>query len=199
MQAIYLLIAVAVIVDGSGHPMGPMNLAGVVPWTYGRALAVVALLAAGNFFCMACPFTLPREPGVALGLRHATLAALLRTKWLAVGLLVLFFWAYEAFDLWNSPLLTAWILVAYFVAAFAVDTLFRGASFCKYVCPIGQFNFVSSLVSPFEVRVRRAGGLQPPARHTIACAATSGNAAASSSCFSLEKPGTWTARSAWTA
>ena len=36
-----------------------------------------------------------------------------------------------------------------------VDTFFRGASFCKYVCPIGQFNFLSSLVSPLEVRVRR--------------------------------------------
>ena len=35
-----------------------------------------------------------------------------------------------------------------------VDSLFRGASFCKYVCPIGQFHFVSSLVSPFEVRLK---------------------------------------------
>src|SRR4029453_3698832 len=72
-----------------------------------------------------------------------------------VGLLVLFFWAYDAFDLWNIPLLTACVLTAYFVTAFAVDTLFRGATFCKYVCPIGQFNFFSSLVSPFEGKVHR--------------------------------------------
>ena len=39
-------------------------------------------------------------------------------------------------------------------AALLVDGIFRGASFCKYVCPIGQFHFVSSLVSPREVRVR---------------------------------------------
>jgi hypothetical protein len=32
--------------------------------------------------------------------------------------------------------------------------LFRDASFCKYVCPIGQFQFVQSLVSPWQVRVR---------------------------------------------
>ena len=36
-----------------------------------------------------------------------------------------------------------------------VDGFFRGASFCKYVCPIGQFHFVQSLVSPFEVKVRQ--------------------------------------------
>jgi hypothetical protein len=78
----------------------------------------------------------------------------LRTKWLAAALLAVFFWYYEAFSLWNSPLATAWIVVAYFVGAFVIDSFFRGASFCKYVCPIGQFAFVSSLVSPLQVSVR---------------------------------------------
>ena len=156
MQATVLLVAVAVIVDGFvGHRMGPMNLAGVVPWTYGRALVVAGLLTAGNFFCMACPFTLPREAGRRLEIATRHWPRALRTKWLAVGLLVLFFWAYETFDLWNTPFLTACILAAYFVTAFVVDTFFRGATFCKYVCPIGQFNFVSSLVSPLEVKIRR--------------------------------------------
>src|SRR5208337_2646627 len=44
--------------------------------------------------------------------------------------------------------------LGYFVMAFVVDVCFRGATFCKYVCPIGQFNFVQSLVSPLEVKVR---------------------------------------------
>ena len=35
-----------------------------------------------------------------------------------------------------------------------VDALFKHASFCKWVCPIGQFNFVASTVSPLEVKVR---------------------------------------------
>jgi cytochrome c oxidase assembly factor CtaG len=155
MQAVVLVLAVAVIADGFfGHPMAAMNLAGVLPWTYGRALAVVALLATGNFFCMACPFTLPRELGRRLGLATRHWPYPLQNKWLAVGLLILFFWAYEAFGLWDSPRLTAWILVGYFIGAFAVDAFFRGASFCKYVCPIGQFNFLGSLISPLEVRVR---------------------------------------------
>jgi ferredoxin len=63
--------------------------------------------------------------------------------------------AYELFDLWSTPLWTAWLMVAYFAGALLVDSLFRGATFCKYLCPLGQFNFLSSLVSPFEVRVRR--------------------------------------------
>ena len=155
LQFVLLVLAVAVIADGLFGPrMGSMNLAGVVPWTYGRALAIIALLAAGNLFCMACPFMLPRELGRRLGLATRRWPRALRTKWLAVGLLVLFFWAFEAFDLWDTPLWTAWVVVAYFAGAFLVDTFFRDASFCKYVCPIGQFHFVSSLVSPLEVKVR---------------------------------------------
>jgi polyferredoxin len=80
----------------------------------------------------------------------------LRTKLLPAGLFVLVLFAYELFDLWGSPWWTAWLIVAYFAAALVVDTLFRDASFCKWVCPIGQFNFVASTVSPLEVQVRTA-------------------------------------------
>jgi len=36
----------------------------------------------------------------------------------------------------------------------SLNSFFSGAAFCKYVCPIGQFNFVQALVSPLEVKVR---------------------------------------------
>jgi hypothetical protein len=61
---------------------------------------------------------------------------------------------YELFDLWASPWLTAWLIVAYFVAVLLIDGFFKHAVFCKFVCPIGQFNFAASLLSPLEVAVR---------------------------------------------
>jgi cytochrome c oxidase assembly factor CtaG len=155
LQVFIFALAALVIADGlRGPQVAPMNLAGVVPWIHWRGLLVLGLLIAGNFFCTACPFLLPRTVARRwLPARHAW-PRLLRSKWLALGLLVLFFWAYEVFALWDSPWWTAWIAIGYFVAAFAVDGWFRGAAFCKYVCPIGQFNFLQSLVSPLEVRVR---------------------------------------------
>lgn len=151
-----LLLAGLVITDGlRGPQIAPMNLAGVLPWIHWRGLLILSLLAVGNVFCFACPFTLPRA--IARRWLPAKLdwPRRLRSKWIAVGLLGLFLWCYEAFSLWNSPWLTAWIAITYFAAAFAVDSLFRGAAFCKYVCPIGQFNFVQSLVSPFSIAVRQ--------------------------------------------
>ena len=105
---------------------------------------------AGNVFCMACPFMVPRTLARRWLPRGRSWPRWLRNKWLAVVLLVGFLWAYEAFALWDSPWWTAWIVLAYFAAAFVIDGFFRGASFCKYVCPIGQFNFVQSLISPLR-------------------------------------------------
>jgi len=61
---------------------------------------------------------------------------------------------YEWFDLWASPWWTAWLIVAYFAGALLIDSLFKHAAFCKFVCPIGQFNFIASTASPLEVKVR---------------------------------------------
>jgi cytochrome c oxidase assembly factor CtaG len=156
LQTAMLLLAIRVCLDGFfGPQVAPMNLAGVLPWTHWRGLAVIAILLAGNLFCMACPFTLPRDLARKFWTPRYRWPVWLRSKWIAAGLLVTYLWAYEAFSLWDSPRATAWIILGYFVAAFSVDTVFKGASFCKYVCPIGQFHFVHSLVSPLEVKVRQ--------------------------------------------
>lgn len=157
-QSVMFALALIVIADGLfGHQMSSMNLAGALPWTHWRGLVVISLLAAGNFFCMACPFTLARDFGRRWLPSRWHWPKRLRSKWLAVALLAIYLWAYEVFSLWDSPWWTAWIVIGYFVASFVIDGLFRGASFCKYVCPIGQFNFAQSLVSPFEVKVREPG------------------------------------------
>jgi hypothetical protein len=153
-----LLIVVTVIVDGlRGPQIAPMNLAGVVPWIHWRGVVIIGLLVAGNVFCYACPFTLPRTIARRLlsGIAKRDWPRWLRTKWLAFVLIAAFLWAYEALALWNSPWLTAWIAIAYFAGAFVIDAVFRDAAFCKYICPIGQFNFVQSLLSPWEIRVRQ--------------------------------------------
>jgi cytochrome c oxidase assembly factor CtaG/polyferredoxin len=155
LQSLAFVAAVLVVADGFlGRPMSAMNLAGVLPWTYVRAFGVIGLLVLGNIFCLSCPFMLPREIGHRLGLARFKWPRWLRSKWIAIALMILFFWSYEAFAIWDHPLRTAWLLIAYFAAAFLVDTFFRGASFCKYLCPLGQFNFAGSLLSPFSLQAR---------------------------------------------
>lgn len=157
LQAMLFGLAALVVLDGLfGPQVAAMNLAGVLPWTHWRGAVVLSLLVAGNLFCMACPFTFARDLGRRIFPATHRWPRPLRSKWLTIFLLVGFFSAYEFFDLWQTPWWTAWIIIFYFVAAVFVDGFFKGASFCKHVCPIGQFHFVSSLASPLEVRVRDA-------------------------------------------
>lgn len=151
-----LALSIVVIAEGIwGTPVAPLNSAGVLPWVYWRALAIVALLVAGNVFCAVCPFVLFRDLGRRFLPARLRWPRALRNKWLPIALLIAYLWSYEAFSLWSSPILTVWIIAAYFGAALVIDGVFRGATFCKYVCPIGQFHFVTSLISPREVKVRR--------------------------------------------
>jgi cytochrome c oxidase assembly factor CtaG/ferredoxin len=150
-------LALLVVVDGFlGPNESGRNLAGVLPWTYWRAFVVIALLVVGNFFCFACPFLLPRELGRRFFGKNRRWPRALRSKWFAAALLLGYLMGYEVLGLWDSPYWTAWIVVGYFVTALAVDSFFSGAPFCKYVCPIGQFHFIQSMVSPLSVEVRDA-------------------------------------------
>jgi cytochrome c oxidase assembly factor CtaG/ferredoxin len=155
LQLLVGTLAGTVIYDGLWGPqVAAMNLAGVLPWIHWRGIVILGLLMAGNISCMACPLTLLNRVTRRWLPAGREWPRCLSNKWLALALLALFLWSYEAFSLWDSPRSTAWITLGYFISAFTIDGLFRGAVFCKYVCPIGQFNFVQSLLSPLEVKVR---------------------------------------------
>ena len=153
-----LLLAVAVVVVAHGF-LGPDfaagNLATVLTWVHYRGLLVVLLLAVGNVFCAGCPMVLVRDWGRRLHLPTRKWPSWLRGKWLALALFVAVLFSYEAFDLWALPRATAWLVLGYFALALLVDLVFSGASFCKHVCPVGQFNFLGSTLSPLEVRIRQ--------------------------------------------
>lgn len=155
LQLPLALAALLLIVDGfTGPPVAARNLATVAPWVHYRGLVVITLLLAGNLFCMGCPFTLPRTLARRLSLRGRRFPRALRGKWLAGASLITLFFLYEWLDLWASPALTAWVIVAYFAASFALEAAFTESAFCKYICPLGTFNFVHSTISPTQITVR---------------------------------------------
>lgn len=150
-----LALAGLMIYDGlTGPRLASQNIATVAAWVHYRGLVMLALLLVGNLFCMSCPFALPRTVARKLSGRGRRWPKPLRNKWLAIGLLVSIFWLYEWLDLWANPWLTAWLAVAYFVAAFVLEAIFAESPFCKYLCPLGTFNFASSTISPFQITAR---------------------------------------------
>ena len=157
VQLPLLAIAAVVVAHGLWGPqIAPRNLATVSVWIHYRGLLILALLAAGNLFCTGCPMILVRDAGRRIVHPALRWPRALRNKWPAIVLFVAVLFSYELFDLWDLPRATAWLIVGYFASALLIDTLFSGATFCKYVCPIGQFNYVASTMSPTELQVKDA-------------------------------------------
>jgi polyferredoxin len=155
VQIVLFALAAAIILDGLlGSQLATKNVATTAAWVHYRGLVVLALLLAGNLFCAGCPFLLPRPLARWLGRPNQRWPRALRNKWLALAGLVGMLFAYELFDLWASPWLTAWVAVAYFTVAFVLEALFTQDSFCLYVCPLGTFNFLYSTVSPLRIGSR---------------------------------------------
>jgi polyferredoxin len=155
LQILLLVVATIVVLHGLlGPQIAPRNLATVGTWIHYRGLLIVALLAIGNLFCASCPMILARDGARRLWHPALRWPRWLRGKWLSIALFAGVLFTYERFDLWALPAATAWLIVGYFAAAVVVDVLFSGATFCKHVCPVGQFSFVASTLSPTELRPR---------------------------------------------
>jgi polyferredoxin len=155
LQLPVFLLAALLIYDGfTGSNLAPQNVATVGVWIHYRGLVMLALLLVGNLFCMGCPFTIPRTVAQRWSGRGRRWPRALRNKWLAVIAFAGFLFLYEWFDLWTSPALTAWLIAGYFAGAFILEALFAKSPFCKYVCPLGTFNFVAGTVSPSQITVR---------------------------------------------
>lgn len=150
-----LIITILILWDGfDGMQRASRNLATTTVWLHYRGLVALALMLVGNLFCAACPFMLTRTLSRRIERflpRKLTFPKRLKNKYLVLFLLFAYLFCYEFFDLWASPWLTAWVVVGYFLSALLVDTLFPAGTFCKYICPLGNFNFALASVSPTQI------------------------------------------------
>lgn len=155
VQIVLFALAVIMVIDGLlGNQLAARNTATVAGWVHYRGFIVLALLLAGNLFCAGCPFILPRKLARWLGRPTRRWPRALRNKWVAIVSLLGILFLYELYDLWSSPWLTAWVIIAYFMSAFVLEMIFTRDSFCMYVCPLGSFNFLYSTISPLQITNR---------------------------------------------
>lgn len=154
-QILLLIASILLIAEGLwGNPFAPKNLATQFVWVHYRGFLVFVLLLLGNYFCMSCPFIFVRNLLRVFVSPKRLWPKKLQNKWMGIFLFIAILFSYEYFHLWSEPALTAWIIIGYFLIAIVIDLTFKKASFCKYLCPIGQFNFLSSTLSPATVKAK---------------------------------------------
>jgi ferredoxin len=135
---------------------GDMNIATLLMWTIWWAAIIFTFVFVGRIWCMMCPFGAAQDwigRIFSLG-RHFPKP--LRNIYLPSLLFFGLTWWDSYSGIVNKPGLTAWLLIGFFGVAIATALVYRGRTFCRYICPIGGLIGLYSMFSPVELRNRCA-------------------------------------------
>ncbi|MDP2659445.1 MAG: cupredoxin domain-containing protein [Dehalococcoidia bacterium] len=163
MLPLLFLLALVLVAGWWGSPVGSHNLSIVSVWIVWWALLMILLVPlGGRLWCAVCPVPGPGEWLQRLSFvrkregKPFTLGKkwppVLRNMWLQSGAF-LGFAIFSAVVL-TTPAATASALAAFVALAFLMSLIFRGRTFCRYVCPLGGFIGLFALLAPLAVRVK---------------------------------------------
>jgi hypothetical protein len=159
-----LAVFVLAIVTGVfGTPVGSRNFSTIFVWIVWWALLIILIVPfLGRFWCTICPIPAPGEWLQRRGIIRRTFGRpitldlrwprRLKNMWLQnIGFLGV---ALFSAIILTRPAVTAWVLLGFVVAGIVLSVLFKNRVFCRYVCPVGGFIGLYSMLAPVEVRVR---------------------------------------------
>ncbi|MBU4223283.1 MAG: 4Fe-4S binding protein [Euryarchaeota archaeon] len=158
-----LLLVLVVFAGFFGIQNSNKNLATISIWVIWWSLLIISLALAGRIWCLMCPFG-------AIGdwvQRHTFYKKVnetfsLNRKWpvkfrnlsLASVFFLVITWADFQFNLVNSPLYTAYFIVALLGLIVIISIIFERRSFCRYACPITGLIGLYSMFAPLELRAK---------------------------------------------
>lgn len=146
-----------------GTPVGSKNFAIVFVWiVWWGLLKIVLVPFTGRLWCTMCPIPAPGEwlqrRGIVVKRRDKPLSLgrkwprKLDNVWLQnFGLLAVTTFSPVILTL---PSVTGIVLLAFIAMAVVLSLVFERRVFCRYLCPVGGFVGLYSLVSPLELRVK---------------------------------------------
>lgn len=153
----------AILTSLFGTPVGSKNFALVYVWIVWWALLKIVLVPlTGRLWCTMCPIPGPGEwlqrRGILAkrGNKPRSLGKKwprrLSNGWLQNGSLL----AVMIFSpvILTLPLVTGLVLLAFIGLSVVLSLVFERRVFCRYVCPVGGFIGLYSMVAPVELRVK---------------------------------------------
>lgn len=153
----------AILTGFFGTPAGSRNFGIVFVWIVWWALLIVFLVPVfGRVWCTICPIPAPGEWLQRRGIVRRTPGKLrsmsrrfpkrFKNMWLQnIGFLMVA--SFSAVIL-TQPGVSAAVLLAFIVVAVLLSVVYDNRVFCRYICPVGGFIGLYSMMSPLELRVR---------------------------------------------
>jgi ferredoxin len=146
---IFMLIIAAGLFDVQ---QGDRNIATLLMWTIWWAAIIFTFVFVGRIWCMACPFGAAQDWITRFFSLNRDFPRPMRNIYLSSFLFFGLTWWDSYSGIVNKPAMTAFLLLGFFAVAGGMSLVFKGRSFCRYVCPIGGLIGVYSMFSPVELR-----------------------------------------------
>ena len=158
-----LLLVLVVFAGFFGIQNSNKNIATISIWVIWWSLLIISLALFGRAWCLMCPFgaigdlvqrqTFYKKVNDTFSLNRKWPAKLKNLSMAAVFFLVIT-WADIQFNLVNSPLNTAYFIVALLGLIVIISIIFERRSFCRYACPVTGLIGLYSMFAPFELRAK---------------------------------------------
>ncbi|MFO0752054.1 MAG: 4Fe-4S binding protein [Thermodesulfovibrionales bacterium] len=148
-----LIVFLIIIAAGLfGIQRGDRNIATLLMWTLWWAAIIFTFVFVGRVWCMMCPFGAIQDWLGRLFSIGKSFPRPLRNIWLPTFLFFGLTWWDSFSGIVNKPALTAYLLIGFFSVAAVMSLVFKGRTFCRYICPIGGLVGLYSMFSPVELR-----------------------------------------------
>ncbi len=163
LMLVTLFVFMLAILSGLfGTPAGSRNFGIIFVWIVWWALLIILLVPFfGRAWCTICPIPAPGEWLQRRAIVNRTSGRLRTLRWR---------WPRRLKNLWlqnfgflgvaifsalilTRPNISAWLLLTLMIMGVALSLLYENRVFCRYVCPVGGFIGLYSLVAPVELRV----------------------------------------------
>ncbi|MBK5225398.1 MAG: 4Fe-4S binding protein [Thermoleophilia bacterium] len=150
---LYIFLAAIIYFAFAPGQRGEGNLATETVWKLWWPLLPFVVLFGGRLWCGICPFGGIADLAGHVGRRaHAPRLVRHVGPWLGIISVFCFGLAFLALGLEANAGATGWILIGMVVVAAALALLFRGRTFCRYLCPVGLITRAYSFVSFLQPR-----------------------------------------------
>jgi transcriptional regulator with AAA-type ATPase domain/polyferredoxin len=130
------------------------NIGLTLSWIVGWPLMIFSFFFLARTWCSVCGLSVPGWLAqLVLKPERPTPQFIKRySGWIMAFLCILLFWIETAWNAYQSPRLTAWIILTITLGSLFFSMFFKRRVWCRYLCPLGAINALFSMPSILELR-----------------------------------------------